>query len=146
MPHTKVARRLRYPWQELYALVLDVESYPSFVPFCRDMRLIERSGDNVVAQMEVGFATLRERYTSHIKGNRDNKEIILHAVDGPFKHLNGVWTFEPTSEHSTQVIFSIEYEFRSRFLSTIEAKAFKVIFGQLVNSFEKRASIVLHKF
>src|SRR3954451_21565224 len=93
MPCTSVVRRVPHSWEELYSLVLEVESYPRFVPFCHAIDVLDQSkrdgADEVTARMEVGFAAFRERFTSRILGRRASQEILISNVDGPFRSFDG---------------------------------------------------------
>jgi coenzyme Q-binding protein COQ10 len=144
MPRTNVTRRVPYPWQKLYALVLDVESYPHFVPFCRKMVVLNRSSsggmDQLLAQMEVGFGVLRESYTSRILGDPATREINIASDDGPFRHLKGHWSFKPVNHEATEVHFEVEYAFRNPVVALAVGKVFNTVFNEFVRAFEKRAT------
>ena len=98
MPCTSLARHVRHPWEKLYSLVLDVESYPRFVPFCQAAHVLEHANDDgddaIIVRMDVGFMALRERFTSRI-GRRARREILISNLDGPLRHFDARWLFTP---------------------------------------------------
>jgi len=147
MPCTSVVRRVPHPWEELYSLVLEVESYPRFVPFCHAMDVLEqakRDGtDEVTARMEVGFAAFRERFTSRILGRRASQEILISNVDGPFHYFDGRWLFTPAGDGATDIRLEVDYQFCNPFMSAVVSTAFWPIAEALIAAFETRAAQVL---
>ena len=147
MPCTSVVRRVPHPWEELYSLVLEVESYPRFVPFCHALDVLKQSNhdgaDAVTARMEVGFAPFRERFTSRILGRRASQEILISNVDGPFHYFDGRWLFTPAGDGATDIRLEVDYQFCNPFMSAVVSTAFWPIAEVLVAAFETRAAQVL---
>ena len=147
MPCTNVVRRVPHPWEELYSLVLEVESYPRFVPFCHALDVLEQSNhdgaDEVTARMEVGFAAVREGFTGRILGRRARQEILISNVDGPFRSFDGRWLFTPADDRATDIRVEVDYQFCNPFMSAVLSTAFWSIAEALVTAFETRAAQVL---
>jgi coenzyme Q-binding protein COQ10 len=144
---SSVVRRVPHPWEELYSLVLEVGSYPRFVPFCHALDVLEqvkRNGaDKVTARMEVGFAAFRERFTSRILGRRASQEILISNVDGPFRYFEGRWLFTPGDDRATDIRLEVDYQFCNPFMPAVVSTAFWPIAEALVAAFETRAAQVL---
>lgn len=127
----------------MFALVADVDAYPQFVPMCTAMavksRTVEEGRETVVARMTVAYGFVRESYSSRIVLDPAALTIQVDALDGPFRHLDNRWRFEPTGEKSCRIHFDIAYEFRSRTLGLLLGGVFDRAFRHFAEAFEKRA-------
>ena len=112
----------------MFDLVADVERYPEFVPLCTGLKVRRRQRDlsgreTLVADMSVGYRAIREQFASRVTLDRGRREILVEYIDGPFSHLQNIWTFRPEGEDATssscRVEFFIDYEFKSRMLSRL---------------------------
>ena len=153
MPSFKTSRRVRHSASEMFALVADVERYPEFVPLCRALRVKRRTQaaegvEVLLADMEVGYRAIREKFTSRVTLNRPRQEILVEYVDGPFSHMNNVWSFfdEPTADDdprpASRVEFFISYQFRSRVLGALMGSMFEAAFRKFASAFEAQADAV----
>src|SRR4051812_35886870 len=97
MPHFRTSREVKHDAAQMYALVCDVEAYPEFVPLCTALRVRKRTplnpGEVIVADMEIGYKAIREKFTSKGTCNPVERSILVQYVDGPFKHLVNKWRF-----------------------------------------------------
>ncbi len=59
MPKHVEQRVLRYSPKQMFDLVADVEHYPDFLPWCLGTRITKREGDNLDADMLIGFRMFR---------------------------------------------------------------------------------------
>ncbi|KAF2281975.1 hypothetical protein GH714_042799 [Hevea brasiliensis] len=50
---------LAFAAEKLFSIVLDVERYPEFLPWCKDVRVISRDGSSLVAEVVAGFLSLK---------------------------------------------------------------------------------------
>ncbi len=145
-------RRVPYAAAEMFKLVGDVESYPKFVPLCEGIRVRRRTplGDGievVVAEMQVGFKAICERYTSRITCDTPKLEVRVEYLDGPFKRLESRWTFrdEPpgaSGDKRSYVDFFITYEFKSVALGLLMGAMFDAAFHKYAQAFVERAGKV----
>jgi len=147
MPSFKTTRRVRHSAAEMFDLVADVEKYPLFLPMCTGLRVRRRNTDTagnevLVAEMSVGYKAIRESFTSRVTLDRSNQKILVEYIDGPFSHLENVWTFQDTGEAASSVDFAIDYEFRSRMLGILMGGLFDAAFRKFSEAFERRADIV----
>ncbi len=148
MPSFRNERRVRHSALEMFDLVADVENYPEFVPLCRALRVRRRTGDEqglevLVADMEVGYRAIHEKFTSRVTLDRPRLKIRVEYIDGPFSRLDNVWNFRdgPQAGLST-VEFFIAYEFRSRLLGALMGSMFDAAFRKFSAAFEARADAV----
>jgi coenzyme Q-binding protein COQ10 len=143
MPEYATSRRVHHSADNMFALVADVERYPEFVPLCEALRVRGRAHEDgceiITATMTVAYKVLRESFTSRIVLDGARREIRVSYIDGPFKHLENVWSFRPLDEGSCEVGFRIVYEFRSRILQTLMGAAFDRAFRKFADAFEARA-------
>ncbi len=146
MPSFSSRRRVRHTPDEMFALVADVERYPEFLPLCEGLTVRRRSTaedgrEVLVADMSVGYKAIRESFTSRVTLDRGARAILVEYVEGPFRHLENRWTFEPDGE-GCQVGFAIDYEFRSRTLGLLMGAMFDKAFRRFSQAFEERANQV----
>jgi coenzyme Q-binding protein COQ10 len=145
MMSVRTTRVLGYPWTDLFNLVLDVTSYPTFVPHCREVRLLSRRMVGcgmtvIVSRMTVGFSVFEVSYANRTTADSIGRKIRVEALDGPLHFLDAVWTFEPRDESHTQLHFSVDYEFNNPVLAAVTSRVFGAMFGKIVDAFERRAA------
>ena len=145
MPQFETTRRVGHSPEQMFALVADVETYPQFLPLCEALTVRsrkERDGRAIlVADMTVGYAAIRETFTSQVLLKPDENVIEVKYLDGPFKYLTNIWTFSPAPE-GCEVRFFIDYEFKSRILSAMMGAMFDRAFRMFAEAFEKRADAI----
>ena len=131
-------RVLPFTPEQLYELVADIESYPTFLPWCLAARIRKREDNNVLlADLVIGFKMIRERYTSRVTLT-PSQQIDVAYVDGPLKHLVNRWRFTP-HPGGCLIDFHVEFEFRSRVLQSLIGALFHEAFRRMVGAFETRA-------
>ncbi|HEX9433229.1 MAG TPA: type II toxin-antitoxin system RatA family toxin [Burkholderiales bacterium] len=122
---------------EMYALVDDVESYPRFLPWCKDAKA-EDVGGKKRATLVAGLGAIRQSFTT-LNDNQPGQSIDMRLVTGPFKHFAAAWRFAPLAESACQVEFSLRYEFASRALAKLLEPLFDQIADTMVDAFTRRA-------
>ncbi len=137
-------RILPYPAQKLFDLVVDIESYPKFLPWCRAARILEKEEKRVLAELIISFKHITESYVSEVTFKRpashnDDGYIDVRLVRGPFENLENHWRFVPVNENSTEVSLTLSFKFRSLILDSIIGLLFGKASQKMVNAFEKRA-------
>jgi coenzyme Q-binding protein COQ10 len=129
----------------MFALVADVERYPEFVPLCRALKVRRREKsetgiETLIADMEVGYKAIRERFTSRVALDPARLKIVVAYIDGPFSRLENVWNFRDAPEGGGSTVeFFIAYEFRSRLLAAVMGAMFDAAFRKFSAAFEARA-------
>ena len=146
MPKFANDRLVKHSATEMFELVADVESYPGFVPLCERIDVRGRASDEnaevLVAEMTIAYKLIRETFTSRVKLERADLRISVSYLDGPFRHLDNIWTFEEKSAQESIVQFSIDYEFKSRMLGVLMGTVFDRAFRKFSAAFETRADEV----
>jgi ribosome-associated toxin RatA of RatAB toxin-antitoxin module len=132
---------LGYSARQMFDLVDRVEDYPKFLPWCGGVEVRERGDNKVVASVGINFHGVRQSFTT-ANTNTPPTAIHMSLVDGPFKTLNGVWTFKELREDACKVELDLQYEFSSRLLEQVVGPVFGMIANSMVDSFTKRAETV----
>lgn len=144
-PHTEI-RFSPYTPKQLYALVLDVDRYPEFLPWCRGARITRREQDAFYAELIISFKGMTERYTSKVKGNDTGTEpnIDVSLVSGPFEYLSNHWRFEAV-EGGAYIHFMLDFKFKSRILDTLIGGLFSRATEKMTRAFLERAETLYGK-
>lgn len=144
MPVHAEQRTLPYTPQQLYSLVADIEKYPEFLPWCVGARIRERRGNEVIADMVIGFKMIREKFTSRVtltppgEGGPEGR-IDVAYIDGPMRHMQNRWVFMPNPDGSTTIDFYVDFEFRSKLLQKLIGALFHEAVRRMVAAFDTRA-------
>ena len=128
-------------------MVLDIEKYPEFVPWCIEGRIKDKneSADLIVfnGDLKVGKSFLNETFSSHVSYYKQKDKIIVTNLEGPLKHLKNEWIFKEIN-NGTQLEFLIDFELKNPILNSIMKKSFELGLNKIAKSFEERA-IKLYK-
>jgi ribosome-associated toxin RatA of RatAB toxin-antitoxin module len=142
MKEVKRSALVPYTAEQMFALVEDVERYPQFLPWVAAAQVLERGPGEVVGRLEMHRAGLREVVTTR-NVLTPPREITLALVTGPFRTLEGRWTFEPIgADRGTRVDLSIRFEFANPMLSLLLSRSFEKSCNELVDAFVARARSV----
>jgi len=148
MPKASVNRSIICNKEQLIDLVLDIEKYPSFVPFCLQAKVHERKdkGDflTIVADLTIGKGPFQDTYKSHVKLNKKENSIYVTNMDGPLKHLENTWKFKEENK-ITVVSFEIDFEVKNDFLNIVMTKSFQYGLDKIADAFQKRAEELFSK-
>ncbi len=149
MPKFNTTRIVKHSPENMFALVMDVEKYPLFLPLCEGLVVKsrkEREGKTLlIAAMTVGYKAIRETFTSQVLADPVVRVIDVQYLDGPFKYLHNKWTFEPNGDGGCVVGFFIDYEFKSRMLGMVMGSMFDIAFRRFSQAFEERADLIYGK-
>jgi coenzyme Q-binding protein COQ10 len=138
MPTHAEKKLLPYTREQLFDLVADIERYPEFLPWCVGARIRERSGNEIVGDLLIGYKMVRERFTSRVVLSQPDRIDVSYS-EGPFKYLNNHWLFLPQSDSSCLIDFYVDFEFRSKMLQKIMEMFFNEAVKRMVAAFEARA-------
>ena len=143
MPKASVKRLIECKKEDLINLVLDIEKYPEFVPFCYAAKIYETSEkDNqikIIADLTIGKGPFKDTYKSDVRYNKNEDIIFVTNIDGPLNHLENKWYFIQKKEN-TEISFDINFEIENRFLNIIMEKSFQFGLNKIADSFQNRAN------
>ena len=148
MPKASVKRLIDCKKEQLIDLVLDIEKYPEFVPFCLGSKIYEKKdkGDQllIIADLTIGKGPFKDTYKSDVKFNKNEDSIYVTNLDGPLKHLENKWHFKEINNLS-EVSFEIDFELKNDFLNIIMTNSFQFGLNKIADSFQKRAEELFSK-
>jgi coenzyme Q-binding protein COQ10 len=139
MPSIREITQLNYTPEQMFDLVADVGNYSKFLPWVVATRVRSNTDTEMLADMVVGFKSLRESFTSRVSKDRAN-EIRVHYVDGPLSDLDNIWQFRPYGNRSCEIEFYVDFTFRNAMFERIAGQYFDRAFRKMVAAFEKRAA------
>jgi len=128
----------------MYHLVNRIEDYPQFLPWCKSTHVLSRTPTEVTATIEISYSKLKKSFTTQNIMLAD-ESIEMRLVKGPFKSLQGRWTFEALGDAGCKVVLNIEFEFSNALMRATLGPVFSKILNALVDSFTKRADEVYGK-
>ena len=127
---------------QLIDLVLDIEKYPEFVPWCLNGKIHNRKESEdlieIKADLKVGKRFINETYTSLVLFHKESDRISVTNIDGPLTHLKNEWKFKEIN-NSTQLEFEIDFELKNNILNAIMKRSFNFGLSRIADAFEKRA-------
>ena len=122
----------------MYQLVCDFEAYPQFLPWCSDSRLISRTPQEIVGELEVTRAGISQRFST-CNQLVENERMDIQLRDGPFRKLEGSWRFQALQADASKVELVLDFEFAGKLIDAAFGRVFNQIAGTLVDAFCKRA-------
>ena len=135
---------LPHPSLDLFDIIVDVDKYAEFLPWCVASRVRQSNDDgSLIADLSIGYGSLREKFTSSVSSDRDELRVTTTQAAGPFKHLRSEWRLLNVTDGGTMISFEIEFEFRSFLLEKVIGAVFESAAHKMISAFEKRANDIL---
>ena len=145
MPKTSVKRLIECSKNQLVDLVLDIEKYPEFVPFCLEAHIHKKNLEGeftlIIADLTIGKGPFKDTYKSDVKFNKKDSSIKVTNIGGPLNHLKNTWYFNEL-ENGTEISFDIDFEIENRFLNVVMTKSFQFGLDKIADAFQKRAESI----
>ncbi len=138
MVHVNRSALVPYSTVQMYSLVDNIEAYPTFLPWCRSVKELSRSEEQVEASIEIAKGGINKTFTTQNQ-MQENQQIEMKLVDGPFKHLHGFWRFDALKTDACKVSLELDFEFSNPLVKMALGSIFNQIANTLVDSFVKRA-------
>ena len=143
MPKASVKRLIECSKEQLVDLVLDIENYPTFIPYCLNAKIYEKKEERnlilIIADLTIGKGPFKATYKSDVKFNKDTDTIHVTNIEGPLKYLENKWLFLEKGS-STEIVFDIDFEIENKFLNIVMSKSFQYGLDKIADSFQKRAN------
>ena len=102
---------VKYNANQMYALVNDIESYPSFLPWCTNANIIDRDENSLTASVCISIGKIKKIFTT-LNTMQEDTSINMKLIQGPFKRLDGRWEFEDSGDGGSTVSLVMEFEFK----------------------------------
>ena len=148
MPKASIKRLIECKKDDLINLVLDIEKYPDFVPFCYNAKIYESKNEGdiikIIADLTIGKGPFKETYKSNVLYKKKDNSILVTNLDGPLNHLTNKWLFI-SKDNFTEVTFDIDFEIENKFLNVLMEKSFQFGLDKIADAFQKRAEELFNK-
>ncbi len=144
MPSHQEKRVLPYTAEQLFDLVMDIEKYPEFLPWCIAARVNSKSKSDLSADVVIGYKVFRETFSSRVHFKHAS-EIEVEYLKGPMRHLHNQWTFKDLRGGKCEVDFKVDFTMQSRLFETLVDQFFHRALVKMINAFEARAKAIYLK-
>ena len=142
MPTASIKKEIPCSKNELIKMVLDIEKYPEFVPWCLDGKIHTKNDKGntveITADLTIGKSFFNETYKSFVIYDKSSDSIHVTNIQGPLKHLENKWFFKKNGEGS-EIDFHVDFELKNKILNMLMAKSFDIGLKKIADAFEKRA-------
>ena len=148
MPKASIKRNINCSKKDLIDLVLNIEEYPKFIPYCLNAHIykVESVGNfqYIEADLTIGKGPFKDTYKSDVKFDKKESIIYVKNIEGPLKYLENKWKFDQ-KENFTEVTFDLDFELKNKFLNIFMNKSFKYGLDKIADAFQSRAEKLFNK-
>lgn len=139
----KISRSALVPYsaEDMFALVDDIDAYKEFLPWCSNSKVLARDEQGVRGEIELRKSKLHKSFVTQ-NTNNPGTSITMELVEGPFKHLEGIWSFQSLSDTASKVSLELDYEFSNALMKMTLGPIFQQMADKLVDAFCQRANDV----
>ena len=145
MPKSHQKKNLPYNAVNLFDIVIDIEKYSDFIPWCSKSKIISKKRNKIIADLVISYKFINETFRSYVDYDKKKLSIYINYTEGPLKSLITSWKFNKITNKKTEVIFDIEIKFKFWVFNNLLKKFFSQIEKKMINAFEKRAKEILSK-
>ena len=142
MPSASIKKEIPCSKENLIKMVLDIERYPEFVPWCLDGKIHSKKdkGDKIeiIADLTIGKSFFNETYKSFVIYEKSTNSIHVTNIKGPLKYLENKWFFIQKGKNS-EIDFHVDFELKNKILNMLMVKSFDIGLKKIAEAFEKRA-------
>ena len=148
MPSASIKKEIPCTKEKLIEMVLDIEKYPEFVPWCLGGKIhtnIDKGKTiEITADLTIGKSFFNETYKSFVIYDKSSDSIQVNNIQGPLKHLENKWFFKDKGNNS-EVVFQVDFELKNKILNMLMIKFFDIGLKKIADAFEKRAIQLFEK-
>ena len=148
MPKASIKRNINCSKKDLIDLVLNIEEYPKFIPYCLNAHIYkDESVGNfqyIEADLTIGKGPFKDTYKSDVKFDKKEGIIYVKNIEGPLKYLENKWKFDQ-KENFTEVTFDLDFELKNKFLNIFMNKSFEYGIDKIADAFQSRAEKLFNK-
>ena len=143
MPSASIKREISCSKEDLIKIVLDIEKYPEFVPWCLNSKIYSKNDKEnkieIIADLTIGKSFFNETFKSFVVFEKSSDSIHVTNIDGPLKYLENKWFFKNKGNNS-EIDFHINFELKNKILNLLMVKSFDIGIKKIGDAFEKRAT------
>ena len=144
MKNSQKEEIVNYSAKKLFDIVIDIESYPEYIPWCTKMIVNERKKNEIYADMYVQYKfVLAQKFGSRVKFDSNKLTIETNYTEGPLKDLTTNWKFEEINYKKSKIIFDVNFEFKNYVHQKVAETFYPLIENKMINSFKERADSFL---
>lgn len=126
--------------KRFFSVVTNYEEYPKFVDGCKSVNVTREGEGRVRVNYNVNVMSQDVNYTLDLHENSDTGSIVWSLVDSNlFKKNVGRWEIKPAGPGKTDVLYTLDIEFKITVPGFILNRLVKGSLPGMVKSFEKRA-------
>ena len=148
MPKASIKRNINCSKKDLIDLVLNIEEYPKFIPYCLNAHIYKNESvgnfQYIEADLTIGKGPFKDTYKSDVKFDKKESIIYVKNIEGPLKYLENKWKFDQ-KENFTEVTFDLDFELKNKFLNIFMNKSFKYGLDKIADAFQSRAEKLFNK-
>ena len=148
MPKASIKRNINCSKKDLIDLVLNIEEYPKFIPYCLNAHIYkDESVGNfqyIEADLTIGKGPFKDTYKSDVKFDKKESIIYVKNIEGPLKYLENKWHFKEEN-NVTEVSFEVDFELKNHFLNIVMTKSFQFGLDKIADAFQRRAEELFNK-
>ena len=148
MPSASIKKKIPCSKENLIKMILDIEKYPEFVPWCRNAKIHSKNDKKdkieITADLTIGKSFFNETYKSFVIYEKSSDSIHVTNMEGPLKYLENKWFFKQIGENS-EVDIHVDFELKNKILNIFMAKSFYIGLKRIADAFEKRAVDLFQK-
>ena len=144
MPHISRSALVHFSAEQMYKLVENVGNYQDFLPWCSHSKELGRDENWIEGEVTISKGAVNKTFSTK-NFVKENEEIEMTLLNGPFKTLHGYWRFNHLKEDACKVSLELDYEFSSKILSIVVGPVFNQVANSMVDSFVNQAKIVYEK-
>jgi len=137
---TSIKRNALVPYstRQMFELVNNIEDYPRFLPWCASSHVVARTEEVVEATLTISWSGMHKNFTTR-NYLHPYERMEIKLVEGPFKQLDGKWSFSALGDQGCKVHLDLEFELTGHIFDRIFHPIFNHIANSLVDAFCKRA-------
>lgn len=141
MKHLHEIRTINHNIKHLFDIVLDIESYPEFLPWVTSAVIVSRETQSITADLTASFAGVVKSYRSNVDFEYlgENAWITAESHNGLFRSLMTKWSFRSINGQSTEVDFTIEFELFSKIMTNLVGPVILDAQKKIIAAFELEA-------
>lgn len=133
-----------YSAKQMYDLVNGIETYSDYLPWCRSTTVHSRTAHQVKATIHLAKGAVQHSFST-LNTMQPNQQIQVSLIEGPFKHLKGLWQFEDLKGGGCRVKFHLEFVLSNRFLDIAVGSVLEGVANTFVDAFCQRAEVIYGK-
>lgn len=123
---------------QMWHLVQDVRAYPQFLPWCAGSEVLAQDGQHTDARLHINYHGLKQHFSTRNQAEHPHW-VKMSLLEGPFRHLEGQFSFTVLSDSACKIIFTLEWSFSNALLEKLVGPVFRHIADTMVDAFVQRA-------